>query len=48
MQIAYLVLLGISFGLFTAIVIVFYWAYKNKQFEDIEQPKYEMLEDSTD
>ncbi len=46
--IAHLILLGISLGLFICVAIVFYWAYKNNQFEDIERPKYEMLEDCTD
>ncbi len=47
MHIAYWVLLGISSGLFTCAVIAFCLAYKNRQFEDIEQAKYEMMEDCT-
>ncbi len=37
--------LGISSGLFTGAVIAFCWAYKNRQLDDIEQAKYEMMED---
>ncbi len=47
MHVAYIALLGIALGLFIGVAIAFYWAYKNKQFEDIEQAKYEMLEDCT-
>ena len=46
-HIAYWVLLGISSGFFICAVIAFYMGYKNRQFEDIEQAKYEMMEDST-
>lgn len=48
MYTANLILLVISSWLLICIAIVFYWAYKNNQFEDIERPKYEMLEDPTD
>ncbi len=42
---AYWMMFGVTLLFWTGLLVILMWAYKNKQFEDIEQAKYEMLEE---
>ncbi|MDK2792310.1 MAG: hypothetical protein PWQ25_1173 [Deferribacteres bacterium] len=39
----FLVPLSLLLGII--VLILFFWAVKNKQFDDVEGPKYRMLDD---
>jgi len=42
---AYWVMIGATLLFWMGLIAIISWAYKNKQFDDIEQAKYEMLEE---